>query len=151
MVVGTLQVVLALPGNDSLKGKRAIVRRTLERARARLHCAAAEVGALDEHRRAVLGFAVVSADRRHARSMLDTLAEFVASATEAVVTDTRVEVTGISDDFGMTADARWVRRGASRAGGRPASDGSAGGAESSGGGRKRRGGDLPHEDDDDER
>jgi uncharacterized protein YlxP (DUF503 family) len=119
MVVGTLQVVLSLPGNDSLKGKRAIVRRTLERARSRLRCAAAEVDAQDEHRRAVLGFAVVTGDRQHARSMLDTLARLVASATEAEVTDTRVEVFGASDDFGVCADARWVRRGASRARGRP--------------------------------
>jgi len=92
MVVGVLRIVLALPFNDSLKGKRSVVRRIVERARERFHVAAAEVADLDAHRRAVLGFAVVSNDRRHATSILDQLAEFVATATEAEVVERRMEL-----------------------------------------------------------
>lgn len=85
MVVGMCQVVLSLPWNDSLKGKRSVVKSIVERARARFHVAAAEVGDLDQHRRATLGFAVVSNDARHARSVLDKLIGFVAGATQAHV------------------------------------------------------------------
>jgi uncharacterized protein YlxP (DUF503 family) len=92
MVVGVLRIVLALPFNDSLKGKRSIVRRVVERARERFHVAAAEVEDLDAHRRAVLGFAVVSNDRRHATSILDQLGEFIATATEAEVVERRMEL-----------------------------------------------------------
>ena len=98
MVVGVLRIVLALPWNDSLKGKRSVVRKIIERARARFNVAAAEIEDLDAHRRAVLGFAVLSNDRRHAMSMLDKLTSFVAGATEAQIVDRRVEVTTYSAD-----------------------------------------------------
>lgn len=105
MVVGVLRVVLALPWNDSLKGKRSIVRKIVERARARFNVAAAELEDLDAHRRAVLGFTVISNDRRHARSMLDKLTAFIASATEAQIIDRRVELTTYSaDSLGLGDD-----------------------------------------------
>jgi uncharacterized protein YlxP (DUF503 family) len=107
MVVGVCRVVLALPYNDSLKGKRAVVKSLVERARVRFHVAAAEVGDLDAHKRATLGFAVVSNDARHAQSVLDKLVSFVAGAGEAQLVDksTTVEhydlghgVSGLSED-----------------------------------------------------
>ncbi|MBW2464103.1 MAG: DUF503 domain-containing protein [Deltaproteobacteria bacterium] len=76
-----------MPGNDSLKGKRKVVRRILDRARSRFNVAAAEVGDNDVHRRAVLGFTVVSNDSRHVNSMLDEVAAFVEGATETIVID----------------------------------------------------------------
>lgn len=80
-----------------MKGKRAVVRKIVERARHRFHVAAAEVGDQDEHRRAVLGFAVVSNDGRHANSVLDSLAGFVSGASEAIVTDRRIELIHLGD------------------------------------------------------
>ena len=71
VVVGVCRIAFCLPGNDSLKGKRRVVRRIVDRTRNKFNAAVAEVGALDEHRRRVLGFAVVSNDARHANSMLD--------------------------------------------------------------------------------
>jgi len=87
MVVGICRVVLSLPWNDSLKGKRSVVKSILERARGRFHVAAAEVEDLDNHRRATLGFSVVSNDVRHAQSVLDKLVGFVSGATQAEVID----------------------------------------------------------------
>jgi uncharacterized protein YlxP (DUF503 family) len=80
-------VVLALPWNDSLKGKRSVVKSIIERTRQRFHVAAAEVEDMDAHRRATLGFAVVSNDARHAQSVLDKLVRFVAGATQAELID----------------------------------------------------------------
>ena len=87
MVVGICRVVLALPWNDSLKGKRSVVKSILERTRQRFHVAAAEVEDLDAHRRATLGFSVVSNDVRHARSVLDKVVSCIAGATEAQLVD----------------------------------------------------------------
>jgi hypothetical protein len=87
MVVGVCRITLSLPGNDSLKGKRKVVRRILDRARSRFNVAAAEVADNDVHRRAVLGFSVVSNDSSHANAMIDELTSFVAGATEALVVD----------------------------------------------------------------
>ena len=66
MVVGVCQISLSLPGVTSLKAKRSIVRKVLDRTANRFNVSAAEVGHQDAHRQAVLGFAVVSGDRRHA-------------------------------------------------------------------------------------
>ena len=103
MVVGVRRIVLLLPGNNSLKGKRAVVRRILERTRNRYNAAAAEVEDLDNKRRATLAFAVLSNDRRHANSMLDQLGSFVTTNTEAVVADRSTELISLGEELGMEA------------------------------------------------
>ncbi len=95
MVVGTCRIVLSLPGNDSLKGKRKVVRRIVDRLRHRYNVAVAEVDELDAHKRAVLGLAVVSNDVRHANSMLDTLTAAIAGASEALIVDRRMEILNV--------------------------------------------------------
>ena len=97
MVVGTCRIVLSIPGNDSLKGKRKVVRAILDKLRHRFNVAAAEVDDLDVHQRAVLGLAVVSNDARHANSMLDTLTSFVAGATEAQIVDRSMEILHVGE------------------------------------------------------
>jgi uncharacterized protein YlxP (DUF503 family) len=92
MVVGVCRVVLSLPFNDSLKGKRSVVKSILDRARVKFHVAAAEVDEMDVHRRAVLGFSAVSNDARHVQSMMDKLVSFVAGASEAQLLDKSVSV-----------------------------------------------------------
>jgi uncharacterized protein YlxP (DUF503 family) len=97
MVVGVSSITLALSGIDSLKGKRAIVKRIVERTRSRFNLAVAEVGVLDSKRRAVLGLAVVSNDKRHANEMLDKIAAYIAGASEAVVTGRTLELIPFGD------------------------------------------------------
>lgn len=112
MVVGVSRIVLLLPGNDSLKGKRAVVRKILQRARNRFNAAAAEVGNLDSKRRAVLSFAVVSNDRRHANSMLDQIASFVSTNAEAVVADRGTELISLGEEIdgdGLTTEAETLK------------------------------------------
>ena len=92
MVVGVCQISLSLPGVTSLKAKRSIVRKVLDRTSNRFNVAAAEVDLQDVHRQAVLGFAVVSGDRRHASSMLESIASFVEGAGDAVVVDRATEL-----------------------------------------------------------
>lgn len=110
MVVGMCRVVLALPWNDSLKGKRSVVKSVLERARTRFHVAAAEVADLDQHRRATLGFAVVSNDARHVRSVLDKLVGFVAGAGQAQLIEHGISVEhyeiGASQPFALGSE-KW--------------------------------------------
>ncbi|HEY6879841.1 MAG TPA: DUF503 domain-containing protein [Polyangiales bacterium] len=108
MVVGICRVVLALPGNDSLKGKRSVVRSILERARTRFHAAAAEVADMDVHRRATLGFTIVSNDARHVQSILDKLIGFVAGATEAQLIDQSCRIEHYDDLSGLaSAGTSW--------------------------------------------
>jgi uncharacterized protein YlxP (DUF503 family) len=98
MVVGVCSVTFSLPGNASLKGKRSIVRRIVDRTQAKFNAAVAEVADMDAHRRAVIGVAVVSNDARHVNSMLDRISAFMTSLTEAVATDRSLEILHIEGD-----------------------------------------------------
>ena len=99
MVVGVCRVVFALPGNDSLKGKRKVIRRIVDRTRSRFNVAVAEVADQDALQRAVLGICVVSNDASHANSMLDTIFAFVSRDADAVVTDHSLELLHIGRDM----------------------------------------------------
>lgn len=76
--MGTVSVllVLHLPGVQSLKEKRAVVRSLVARLRSRLDLSAAEVGAQDLLQRAEVGFAVVSGDLATARCIADEARRF---------------------------------------------------------------------------
>lgn len=99
MVVGVCRIALMLPGNDSLKGKRAVIRRIVDRTRNRFNVAAAEIEDMDVKRRAVLGFVVVSNDARHANAMLDNIVSFIPGVTNAVVVDQRMKIVRIGDEL----------------------------------------------------
>jgi uncharacterized protein YlxP (DUF503 family) len=69
-------LTLHLPGVQSLKEKRAVVRSLVERLRSRLNLTAAEVGSQDRLQRAEIGFAVVSEDFSTARRLADQAMRF---------------------------------------------------------------------------
>lgn len=100
MIVGVCRITLGLPGNDSLKGKRRVLRRILDRTRNEYNAAISEVGSLDAHRRAELGIAVVSNDSRHANEMLDKIGSFVSGLTEAVVLGRTLELLHVEPEEG---------------------------------------------------
>ena len=97
MVVGVCQISLSLPGVTSLKAKRSVLRKVLDRSANRFNVAVAEVGQQDAHRNATLGFAVVSSDRRHANSMLDSIAEFVEGSADTVVLNRSMELVSMGE------------------------------------------------------
>jgi uncharacterized protein YlxP (DUF503 family) len=81
LFTGTLSLDVLLGDIRSLKQKRSIVRPIIAELR-RLEVSVAEVGHLDLHRRAELGVAVVSADARHCRDVLDAAERLVADRPE---------------------------------------------------------------------
>ena len=108
MVVGVCRITLSIPGNDSLKGKRRVVRRIVDRTRNRWNASVAEVGFLDEHRRTLIGFAVVSNDARHANAMLDKIGVFVGGLTEAVILDRSMELIRLGGGDDSPSGSAWV-------------------------------------------
>lgn len=92
MVVGLCRISLAIPGNSSLKGKRSVVRRIVERARARFNASVAEVDDLDALQRTTVAFAVVTNDRVHAARMIARIARFVEGSGLAVPLERESEV-----------------------------------------------------------
>ncbi len=77
MHVGVCKLVLSIPGNDNLKGKRRAVQSLLTRIRAKFNVAIAEVDALDSWQRATLGLTCVSNDGRHVNSMISSVVQFI--------------------------------------------------------------------------
>lgn len=75
--IATLRVALSIPGAASLKERRSVVRKLVERARSRFETAAvAEVEETEYWQRATLGVAAVSGDRAHAERMAEELTRY---------------------------------------------------------------------------
>ena len=80
MVIGACQIELRLPENQSLKGKRQVVKSVLARVQRQFGVAAAEVDALDRWQIAVLGVACVSNSGAHAQAVLDNVVAYVENS-----------------------------------------------------------------------
>ena len=92
MVVGVLHVECSLPGTQSIKDKRRIVKSLLDRLHHRVRVAAAEVDHQDSWRRAGLAIAYISTDARHADEVLAHVASAIGRHGDLVVLDYAVEM-----------------------------------------------------------
>ena len=77
MLVGVVTITINLPGIQSLKQKRSIVKSLIERLKNRFNFSVAEVAANDSKLQAVIGMATVSNDGKHIESQIDKVNEFV--------------------------------------------------------------------------
>ncbi len=87
MVVGVMELTLALYDNASLKDKRSVVKRVIHRTRNTFNVAAAEIEDLDLTDRAVLGFVAVGNDKRYIEGLLDKVEDFIVRLALADVLD----------------------------------------------------------------
>ena len=85
-------VELHLPDVDSLKGKRHVLKGLKEKVRARFEVSVAEVDHQDVWQRATLAVAYVSADARHANSVVAKAMDFIEDNVEGQVLETFVEI-----------------------------------------------------------
>ncbi|RME29770.1 MAG: DUF503 domain-containing protein [Deltaproteobacteria bacterium] len=92
MVVGVMRITLRIPENNSLKGKRRVVKQILERTRSRFRLAVAETGLNDVYQAAEIGLACVGNDGRVCNSVLDQAADFIESIGTALVTGRELEI-----------------------------------------------------------
>jgi uncharacterized protein YlxP (DUF503 family) len=92
MVIGIGTIVLRLPGNTSLKGKRRVVKSIVSRLQNTFNASVAEVGANNVHQRAEIGLAFVGNDRRVINSKLDKALNLVETMQLAEIVDTDMEI-----------------------------------------------------------
>ena len=90
VAVGTVE--LHLPGVDSLKGKRHVLKGLKERVRARFEVAVAEVDHHDAWQHATLAVACVSHDPRHANEVVSKAMDFIEGNVDGHVIDMSVEI-----------------------------------------------------------
>lgn len=92
MVVGVMELSLALYDNESLKDKRSVVKRVINRVRSTFNVSAAEVEDMDFTDRATIGIVAVGNDRRYIEGMLDKIVGFVERLALADVLDATKEL-----------------------------------------------------------
>jgi uncharacterized protein len=98
MWIGWLEFDLLLGEVHSLKQKRSTIRPVIAELARRFAVSAAETGSQDLHRRAAVGLAVVSADRRHVVDVLDAAERLVASRPEMELLSARRGLRRSTDD-----------------------------------------------------
>ncbi len=92
MHVGILQVEISIPDAMSLKDKRQVVKSLKDRIAHGHNVSIAEVGALDEHRRSIIGIAMVSNDKRYVEGGLSKLVDFIRMVPQASLVDYQIEM-----------------------------------------------------------
>jgi uncharacterized protein YlxP (DUF503 family) len=77
MIVGLLRVELHVPHAQSLKDKRAVVKRLREQVRSHFNVAVAEVEANDTWQRATVGISAIGDERQHVEGLLRQVTEWL--------------------------------------------------------------------------
>jgi uncharacterized protein YlxP (DUF503 family) len=98
MHVGVMRLVLEIPGAQSLKDKRQVVRSFKERVKSRVAVSIAEVGHLDKLQLAAFGVAVVSGDAAVCEEVLGRVTALAGALPNAVLTDRAVEIVPFGDE-----------------------------------------------------
>jgi hypothetical protein len=91
MTIGVLQLELNIGDAMSLKDKRRVILSLKDRIAHGHNVSIAEVGALGEHRRSILGLAMVSNDHRYVEGALSKLVDFVRTVPSVVLVDYQIE------------------------------------------------------------
>jgi len=93
MSLGVCKVKLRLPENQSLKGKRQVLKSIITRVRNTYNVAIAEVDDQDLWQLATLGIACVSNDARQVNQVLSKVVDFIGrSKFEIEILDYEIEI-----------------------------------------------------------
>ncbi len=91
MVVGILRLTLYIHGASSLKDKRRVLRKVVDRLRSRFNVSVAEVGDNDVWQRAVVGICAVANDKSFVNEVLDKCARDAGAIAEIVQREMEIE------------------------------------------------------------
>jgi len=92
MVVAIARLTLILHDNNSLKGKRKVVKSLIEKVRHRFEASVAEVEDQDLWQKAQIGVALVGNDARLLTTRLDQISSFIDNQHTAEIVDSYVEL-----------------------------------------------------------
>jgi uncharacterized protein YlxP (DUF503 family) len=97
MHVGLLRVTLHIPAAHSLKDRRAVLRKAIDRLRARFNVSVAEVGDSAHWQRATIAVTVVSGDKSVIEEVLSKCTSTIANAGDAMITRRESEIVSYPD------------------------------------------------------
>lgn len=90
--LGILSLTIEVPGSESLKDKRHVVKSIVDTTRNKFNVSAAEIDHLDSHKMAGLAFACVSNESAFVNKVLNKVLEHVESNPLCEIVDTRMEM-----------------------------------------------------------
>jgi uncharacterized protein YlxP (DUF503 family) len=92
MVVGLASIEIHIPGSESLKGKRHVLRRIKDRVKGRFNVSIAEVDHADLWQRTTLGVSVVSNQKQFANQVLSGVVDFISKENGIQILDYSIEL-----------------------------------------------------------
>ena len=92
MVIGICHLDLLIRENRSLKGKRRILKKIIERVKNKFNVSIAEVGNHDLWQSSQIGFCMVGNDRRFINSALDKIVLFIEGISSAEIIKSEIEI-----------------------------------------------------------
>jgi uncharacterized protein YlxP (DUF503 family) len=95
MVIGVCQLDFRIPENHSLKGKRHVVRKMIDRVKHQFNVSISEVGDNDLWQRGQIGICTVGNDRRHINSSLDKVIDFIERMNLVEMVRTEMEIINV--------------------------------------------------------
>jgi len=95
MVIGAMIIEFHIHDNQSLKGKRKIVRSMVDKVKSKFNVAIAETGSNDKWQMIELGVTAVGNDRRFIDSSLTNVFTFLESLYLAEIVNSRMEIINI--------------------------------------------------------
>lgn len=97
MVIGYGTIRLRIPQSGSLKEKRSVLNKILKRAQNEFNISIAQVGSLDDHHFADIGFAFVGNESRYINGKVDHLLRLIEGLNIAEISDSKMEIMVVSD------------------------------------------------------
>jgi uncharacterized protein YlxP (DUF503 family) len=104
MVIGYGIIQLRIPESGSLKEKRSILSKIIKRTQNEFNVSIAEIGDLDSHRLAKIGFSLVGNESRFINGKVDHLLKFVDNLRVAEMINSKIEIMVVSD---FLEEASW--------------------------------------------
>ncbi|MCK5552855.1 MAG: DUF503 domain-containing protein [Deltaproteobacteria bacterium] len=92
MIVGICHLDVIIPENHSLKGKRQVIKKIIDRVRNRFNISIAEVGDNELWQRSQLGISLVGNDRRFVNSYLDRVINFIEAMNIVDIAHSELEI-----------------------------------------------------------
>jgi len=97
MVVGYGIIQLRIPTSGSLKEKRSVLNKILKRAQNEFNISIAQVGRLNDHQTAEIGFAITGNESRFVNGKIDHLLRFIDDLKAAEIVNSKIEMMVVSD------------------------------------------------------
>ena len=92
MVVGILRIELHIPGNNSLKAKRQVLKSLKDRINNNFNVSVAEVDDANKWQRATVGIAAVGSDKRYVNGILSRVIDAINQFRLVELIDCQMEM-----------------------------------------------------------